>query len=195
MSNIQRIVACRERLSSSTPFIEWQFVPFRHNEHEIDSLVSNAKMMGMDGVRIKPLRLDKTEGAPGTLMMAEKKHHWMPVGSKLAHKQDIPNKPLCNAGCGFLWYQVAYHYDGGIAPCCEAFSCTSDFGHLDEDFASVWQGHTYTRARSLFLNDLQVPNALFDSEHKNDPVTVCKTCSVFTKVPVNQRVAGNIGHD
>ncbi len=179
--NIQRIVACRDRLHSRTPFLEWQLIPFQHNEHEISSLVSKAKELGMDGARIKPLRLDKTQDGPDKPLMEDKQRLWLPKSQQLTHVQDLPGTSMLNMTCVFLWYQIAYHHDGGIAPCCEVFGDKNDFGNLDEDFQSIWQGPTYIRARQIALGTQVDGDKKQKLSQTYDPVDSCRYCTVFNK--------------
>ena len=178
--NIRRIAACRERLHRRTPFLEWQMVPFQHNEHEIGDLLHKAREWGMDGARIKPLRLDKTRGDAGTPIMDDKQRDWSPQSQQLAHVQ-LPGVAMLDMVCVFLWYQVAYHHDGGIAPCCEVYGSANDFGKLSEDFQSIWQGPTYIRARRAALGTLPEPDAERNPDQEYDPVDSCRNCRVFSK--------------
>jgi MoaA/NifB/PqqE/SkfB family radical SAM enzyme len=57
--NLRRLVAARERLGSSVPYILWKYLTFEHNEHEIDLAISTARELGVDEITIAtPVAVD-----------------------------------------------------------------------------------------------------------------------------------------
>ena len=57
LSNVRRIVKRRKELSSRTPVLEWQFIPMKHNEHEVDAARELAAQIGVDVFRCIPVGL------------------------------------------------------------------------------------------------------------------------------------------
>lgn len=53
LGNLDALVQARARQESATPRIAWQFLVFRHNEHEVDRVEAFARERGADEVRIK----------------------------------------------------------------------------------------------------------------------------------------------
>lgn len=70
LANLQSLVEARDRQGSQTPKIAWQFLVFRHNQHEVDRVEAFARERGADEVRIKAAFLP-TEG--------EYMSAWMPT--------------------------------------------------------------------------------------------------------------------
>ena len=49
--NLRRLIAAKKNLKSKTPFVEWQFIVFKHNEHEMDQARKLASEIGVDLLR------------------------------------------------------------------------------------------------------------------------------------------------
>ena len=69
LSNLDALVKKRAELGSATPHIAWQFLVFRHNEHEVDQVEEFARARGADEIRTKAAYLP----TDGEYMSA-----WMP---------------------------------------------------------------------------------------------------------------------
>ena len=49
--NLKRLLSARKALKSKSPFVEWQFIVFKHNEHEVDAARKLASEIGVDLLR------------------------------------------------------------------------------------------------------------------------------------------------
>ena len=49
--NLKRLVSAKKALKSKTPLIEWQFIVFQHNEHEMSAAKKLASEIGVDLLR------------------------------------------------------------------------------------------------------------------------------------------------
>jgi MoaA/NifB/PqqE/SkfB family radical SAM enzyme/precorrin-6B methylase 2 len=52
--NIRLLVDAKRRLGSPTPYVEWKFLTFEHNIHEIDLAVETGEKLGVDEVHVAP---------------------------------------------------------------------------------------------------------------------------------------------
>lgn len=52
--NIRNLVAARKQLGKRTPILNWQFLVFEHNQHEIPLAIRTAKELGVDMITICP---------------------------------------------------------------------------------------------------------------------------------------------
>jgi len=50
--NLRNLVAAKRRLGSPTPYIEWKFLTFEHNEHEVDLAIDVAHDLGIDEIHV-----------------------------------------------------------------------------------------------------------------------------------------------
>jgi MoaA/NifB/PqqE/SkfB family radical SAM enzyme len=168
VDNVRRMVVRKRALHSRTPFVEWQFVPFRHNEHEMTQAVELARNLGVDGFRFKPARFDKIEGKTfGGAVSPALVKQWMPRTHALRHE----GTTYLDYHCPFLWGSITVHPDGGISPCCETSSVRQDLAHIsDTGLEDVWNGASYVAAREVALGRTD--------EHRE---VACHGCRVFKK--------------
>lgn len=174
MDNLRAIVERRKALGSATPFIEWQFVPLRHNESEMAGVAELARRTGVDGVRFKPARLDKVGNRTfiGTVPV-QLEQQWAPSDPALGHRLSPRHGAYHDFHCPFLWSSVSIYADGAMAPCCETTSARHDLANVFEaDFAAIWNGESYARARRVALGRIEAPG---------DEATACHGCKVFHK--------------
>ena len=54
LGNVEKLIRRRKELGSKTPFIEWQFIVFDHNAHELEAAREMAEQMGVDRFRVIP---------------------------------------------------------------------------------------------------------------------------------------------
>ncbi|MDZ7784574.1 MAG: radical SAM protein [Halioglobus sp.] len=107
LGNVEKLIRRRKELGSHTPFIEWQFIAFEHNAHELEAAREMAYSMGVDRFRVIP------PGIPFAAREPEKlKDEWFvkdEEGSVEAFQGNVPT-PL------FLLVSVHYHESGTAAP-------------------------------------------------------------------------------
>lgn len=53
LNNVRTLIETRKRLGKKTPYIFWQFLVFRHNEHEVEQARELAISMGVDEFKIE----------------------------------------------------------------------------------------------------------------------------------------------
>jgi hypothetical protein len=160
-SNLRRIVDWRKANNSKTPFIQWQYIVFRHNEHQVEQAMQMAKDLGVDEFRIKR----PTAPEASQPLDAEKRGTF--YGERTF--------------CGQLWHNIVLQADGGLSPCCNLYDAADDFGHLDTDSVrAVRVGDRYARARQLFGRSAV-------AAVKADPGHPCLRCPLVQK---NRRLQG-----
>lgn len=173
VSNMRRFAARKKTLRSRIPFIEWQFVPFRHNEHEMADVVRLARDAGVNGVRFKPARVDKinnlTFAGDVPVSLAGQ---WFSDDPRLRHALNARDDSYHPFHCPFLWKSVTIRPDGAVAPCCEVSSRADDIGRFEPHrFADLWNGDAYVTARMAALG----------RETPNGKRVTCHGCKVFRK--------------
>ena len=71
LDNLKRLISAKKALKSKTPFVEWQFIVFKHNEHEMDAARKMASEIGVDLLRFispgDPARGHAQTGAAGKM--------------------------------------------------------------------------------------------------------------------------------
>ncbi len=108
LENIKLIVNYKKQKNKKTPSINWQFIPFRHNEHEINDARELALSLGVDKFVFNvPIGPDE----------------WQPKDEKLKGDHLQSGDSFCTQ----LWQNITIHGDGGIVPCCHLFNEEDDF--------------------------------------------------------------------
>lgn len=174
LANMRALVERKRALGSATPFIEWQFVPMRHNESEMADAARLAREIGVDGVRFKPVRLDKTAGHTfAGEVPDETVREWAPSDPSLVHAMTPGRPSFLDHHCSFLWVSVSVYEDGAVAPCCETTRRADDLGNLlTRPFEQIWNGPSYVAARRVALGLPAGPGS---------ETMACHTCKVFSK--------------
>ena len=93
--NMKRLLAAKRALKSKTPFVEWQFIVFKHNEHEMDEARRLAPELG-----VRPFAFRVARGTAGgyaqsrtTRKMDAKKPFVLGEKSKACRGAWIPIRP------------------------------------------------------------------------------------------------------
>jgi MoaA/NifB/PqqE/SkfB family radical SAM enzyme len=165
LDNLRLLDRKKRELASKTPYIEWQFIVMRQNEHQIEEARHLADELGVDSLVFK--KVDFPHGEDD-LAIAEK---WLPRQHPEFLREGPFFKPYQEDGqvCWRLWRSAVVNWDGGFAPCCYLTDKTQDFGDLNESSVKeVWNNAKYTTAR-----------ALYDKDFVPEEWVGCLDCSVY----------------
>ncbi len=130
VENTRRLIQYRNLRRVKRPFIEWKYLVFSHNAHEIATARSMAKKIGVDVFR--PLAGSGPDSAREGV-----KSKWI---DRVVDQQ-----------CVQLWHAVVLQSDGGVAPCCYLFFKEDDFGdYPGTGIANTRENPRFALARKLF---------------------------------------------
>lgn len=169
LENLRRLVAAKRALKSNTPFVEWQFIVFKHNEHEMAQARKMAAEIGVDLLRfVSPAmqpedmhRLDLQEK-----FMPANPLYWERNPRLVAERGYVFDRP-----CFYLYRSMFMYPGGGVTPCCFAHDDRQDFGNIHQNsVAEIWNNKTYRSARMLFAKGAP-------SEDRVE--TICDKCTIF----------------
>lgn len=153
LANVKDILDQKKANGSDHPFIEWQFIVFRHNEHEVKTTEKLAYDIGIDKFTPLPAYVED-EG-------------WLPVGDEYKTKLYNPER-LKN--CERPWSHLNVRADGGVASCCYEFFKKDDFGDANENaFEEIWNNSFFQESRKL-IHQFSKGQELDDSE------LICREC-------------------
>lgn len=179
MENISILINKKRQLKSHFPFVLWQFLVFRHNEHEIEIAKKMGRDLGVDAVGFTPAFV---------AVDSEEYKDWVPLNNAY-NRYDLTNKSkesvdsesfLKSTGevfCNWLWQGIAINWDGSVSPCCGIYLEEEDFGNIFEglDFHHLWNNNHYKIARE-FMRDRKKP----DFRIKN----TCVDCSKIGQIDI-----------
>jgi len=145
MDNLKMLLRIRKQLRSSKPYITWQFLVFRHNEHEIDDVIKMGRKIGVDHVGITKAFIGDKD--------------WMPLNPEYCNykAEEIKSdeltsnhfKPAQEAFCSWPWEGIAINTNGSASACCSVEDEKDDFGNIfDQPFEEYWNNKKYQAART-----------------------------------------------
>ena len=178
MDNIRLFVQKKKELGYKTPYLEWQFIVMKQNEHQIPEAQRLARELGVDRIIFK--KVDFPHGI-GTEEMARQ---WVPVNTPEFRRDQPLDKPYNEAGnkCWKLWRSGVINWDGGYAPCCYLTDAKDDFGNInDQSIEEIWNNDHYRTARTLFKNG-DMPEVEVG----------CLTCEVYLESPNGRKHSAGI---
>lgn len=161
-----RVVKWKKELGSKTPFIIFQFLVVRHNEHQIAEVRKLAKDIGVDQVRLKTAQVYDYENDPNQLIPLNEKYSRYKKGSdgKMKFKGGTANH------CWRLWHDPVITWDGAVVPCCFDKDATHQLGNLQEEsFAALWKNPAYKKFRKQLMEG-------------RANIDICANCSEGVKV-------------
>ncbi len=167
--NMKRLVSVKRALKSRTPFVEWQFIVFKHNEHEMDEARKLAADIGVD-----LLRFVSPGVPPEDMHDSQLEEKWMPINPLYweRHPKLVEDRGyVFDRACFYLYRSMFIYPGGGVTPCCFAHDDRRDFGNLYTNSVSeIWNNKTYRSARLLFSKGAPADDRV---------ETICDKCTVF----------------
>jgi radical SAM protein with 4Fe4S-binding SPASM domain len=157
----RNIVKWKKELKSKTPFVFFQFLVVRPNEHQIEDVKRLAKEVGVDEVRFKTAQIYDYENDPNKLIPKNEKF------SRYKRNKDgkqIAKNKLQNH-CWKLWQANVITWNGMVVPCCFDKDATHRLGDLKkQSFKQIWRSKNYKK----FRKDIT-------TSRKN--IDICANCS------------------
>lgn len=165
LEGTRNIVKWKRRLKSKTPFVVFQFLVVRPNEHQLDEVKQLAAEIGVDAVWFKTAQIyDYTQGSP----LIPTIDYYSRYKNNVNGTYSIKNKLLNH--CWRMWHSCVITWDGLVVPCCFDKDAEYRMGDIKTDsFRSLWQGTRYIAFRQALI-------------HSRGQVDMCKNCTVGTKV-------------
>jgi radical SAM protein with 4Fe4S-binding SPASM domain len=177
MEGTKNILNWKKKLKSKTPYVIFQFVVFRQNEHEVEEVKKLGKQLGVDEVKIKSAQIYDYENGNQRIPTKEKYSRYKtaplnpPEGGKSgAALSMLPPSGGREISCWKMWHSCVITWDGKIVPCCFDKDAKHQLGNLKEKtFREIWLNGSYTTFRSSLLRSRK-------------EIDICKNCSEGTKV-------------
>ena len=166
LEGARNIVRWKRELKSKTPFVFFQFLVVRPNQHQLDDIRRLAAEIGVDQVRFKTAQVYDYRNDPNGLIPTNQKYsryRRLPDG-EWAVKNNLDNH------CWRLWHATVITWDGLVVPCCFDKDAQHPLGDLKGlAFKEVWHNEKYVEFRRRVLQS-----------RKN--IDICANCSEGTRV-------------
>jgi radical SAM protein with 4Fe4S-binding SPASM domain len=166
LQGASNVVKWKKKLKSKTPFIFFQFLVVKPNEHQLQDIKKLARQVGVDQVRFKTAQVYDFENDPHGLIPKNEKF------SRYKKNQDggYDFKNALNNHCWRLWHATVITWDGLVVPCCFDKDASHQMGDLKgKPFKEIWQSDQYIHFRQKILLG-----------RKN--IDICANCSEGTRV-------------
>lgn len=166
LAGARNIMKWKKELKSNTPFVFFQFLVVKPNEHQIEDVKKLAAEIGVDDVRFKTAQVYDYEQDPNNLIPTLDKYSRYRKNEKgeFAFKNSLQNH------CWRLWHATVISWDGLVVPCCFDKDAQHTLGDLKgKSFKEVWHSDNYVNFRRQILQS-----------RKN--IDICANCSEGTKV-------------
>jgi len=161
----KNIVKWKKELKSKTPFIVFQFLVVKPNQHQIEDVQRLAKETGVDDVWFKTAQVYDFADDPNQLIPSiDKYSRYRKTENGYEFKGKLSNH------CWRLWHDPVITWDGLVAPCCFDKDAIHRLGDLKQkSFKEIWHNGEYKKFRTALLKG-----------RKN--IDICSNCSEGTKV-------------
>jgi radical SAM protein with 4Fe4S-binding SPASM domain len=169
MDTLKRIANAKERLNSKRPLVELQFLVFKHNQNEIDQIISTCKKLNINRISFKTAQIYSNEQGVTFLPEDSAFSRYGHDGENYKLKGDVKN------WCKRLWLNPAVNWDGAVSPCCFDKDAEFVFANIFTDnlkFKKIWKNGKYKDFRRRIMKDRKsVEMCANCSEGLPDPYT------------------------
>lgn len=161
----KNIVKWRKVMNSKRPYIVFQFLVVKPNEHQVADVYKLAEELGVDDVKLKTAQVYDFENGNELIPSNENyaRYKQNPDG-----KWSIKNKLLNQ--CWRMWSGCVITWDGLIVPCCFDKDAKHQLGDLKtKKFKEIWLSESYNNFRKSILRSRK-------------EIDICTNCTEGTKV-------------
>jgi radical SAM protein with 4Fe4S-binding SPASM domain len=165
LEGTRNILKWRKELRSRTPYVVFQFLVVKPNEHQVPDVQRLAKEMGVDNVLLKTAQIYDYKNGSDLMPTIGKYSRYRRLDDGT---YSIKNELLDH--CWKMWNSCVITWDGKVVPCCFDKDAHYTLGNLSENsFREIWRGEEYERFRRSILKG-------------REEIEICKNCTEGTKV-------------
>lgn len=166
LEGTKNLIAAKKQLKSKTPYVVFQFLVVKPNEHQLDEMAVLAKEIGVDDLAFKTAQVYDYEN--GNELIPTKDEYARYRKNKTGKYELKRTAPL--KSCWRMWHSAVMTWDGAVVPCCFDKDGEHAMGNVKkQSFKSIWLGKAYRQFRETLL-----------AGRKN--ISMCENCTEGTKV-------------
>jgi radical SAM protein with 4Fe4S-binding SPASM domain len=163
----KNIIQARTLTKRHSLHIIWQFIVFKHNEHQIEEVKQLAHALGVDEVRIKTAQV--YEGNDPEKWIPDNEQYSRYALEALQENSVLIKSKLLNH-CWRMWQGCVFTWDGDVVPCCFDKDASHKLGNiLSQSFKQIYKSTAYKNFRAALLISRK-------------EIDICRNCSEGTKV-------------
>lgn len=149
LNGIELLIERKRALKSRRPLVNLQFIVFKHNQTEIETVKAIGERLQVDRLSLKTAQI--YSDAQGVEFLPDDDHF-----RRYEHDGDHFRMKLKPQNwCKVLWFNSVVNWDGSVAPCC--FDKDGDFAYANAfespSFRAIWQGRASQQFRQRILQD------------------------------------------
>jgi len=165
LQGARNMVKWKKKLGSKKPYLIFQFLVVKPNEHQIPEIYQLAEEIGIDEVKLKTAQVyDYENGNPLIPDNGQYSRYQKQTNGSYTIKNELLNQ------CWKLWHACVITWDGMVVPCCFDKDAEHRLGDLKSmSFESIWKGQDYNDFRNQLLKG-------------RDQIDICKNCTEGCKV-------------
>lgn len=165
LEGTRNILRWKKELKTHTPYVVFQFLVVRQNEHQIEEVKRLGKELGVDYVALKTAQIYDYENGSELMPTIDAYSRYRKT---LSGKYSIKNELLNH--CWKMWHSSVITWDGKVLPCCFDKDAHHIMGDLNQQsFKSIWKGDKYNDFRASLLKS-------------RSEIEMCRNCTEGTKV-------------
>ncbi len=161
----QNIVKWKKELQSETPYLIFQYLVVKPNEHQIEDAQRLANELGVDELVLKTAQIyDYKNGSDLIPEQEQYSRYKKNASGQYTIKNDLDNQ------CWKMWHSSVITWDGNVVPCCFDKDAKYSMGNVQtESFQTIWKNEKYQAFRANLLKS-------------RSEIDICTNCSEGTKV-------------
>lgn len=145
---LKLLVQRKKELKKKKPYVEFQFIVMKQNEHQLDNVKKYCNDIGVDKLVFKTMQISTYENALKFLPNNPKFRRYKIGCGTVQIKNKIKNH------CFALWRTAVITWDGKVVPCCFDKDAKYSMGILNSNsIIDIWKNNTYQDFRSSILLD------------------------------------------
>lgn len=163
---LRQLINRKKERDLKKPFVEFQFIVMKQNEHQMDEVRKYCIDAGVDKLVFKTMQISSYENAVKFLPTNKKYRRYKLDNHSFKIKNEIKNH------CFALWRTSVITWDGRVVPCCFDKDATNEVGIVNgRTFGDVWKSEKYFNFRQQVLSDRK-------------SVSMCTNCTEGLKVNI-----------
>ncbi|HQF43471.1 MAG TPA: radical SAM protein [Ignavibacteriaceae bacterium] len=163
---LRLLIRKRNELKQKRPFVEFQFIVMKQNEHQIEDVKKYCKDVGVNKLVFKTMQISSYKNALKFLPSNPKYRRYKLDNQSFEMKNGMKDH------CFALWRTSVITWDGRVVPCCFDKDAKHTLGILKgKSFSDIWTSNQYQNFRQSVLTN----------RSQND---ICRNCTEGLKVNI-----------
>ncbi|MGQ9705660.1 MAG: radical SAM/SPASM domain-containing protein [bacterium] len=166
IENIRMLSEERKKSGRKTPFLNFNFIIMKHNEHELEKARELVEKLGMDNLQLVAVSIPHYK-----LMNTEEALKYLPKNPEYSRfkigKLGVKLRDERSEGEACIWAftRSVVNWDGTVSPCCIDYDSIHNFGNVFKTgLKRIWNNEKYVTFRKKLTQCISI-------------VPVCSNCS------------------